>query len=588
MGRSKYNGRKVFFQKSKDDFYLPGEEIKIDKSSSFKSFSCEKDPVSVCKNRVLAALLGFIAVYTVIAARLFDLCIIPNLHFSSEADDASPGIYAQNPIRRADIIDRNGTIIATSLPTVNLYANPRKVLNPKKAAEELVRVLPELKYDSVYKKLTRRGSFVYLKRNLTPSQQYQINYLGIPGLEFENGEKRVYPHKNLFAHVIGTTNIDNIGISGIEKEMNERLTQSDIPLMLSIDVGVQDTIREMLKEGMEKFKAEGATAVLLDVKTSEIVSMVSLPDYDPNINKVKKEQALFNMATKGVYEPGSVLKIFNTAMSLESGKVKVADRFDASEPLKLKHNVIKDYRGENRWLSVPEILVYSSNIGSARMALKVGGNEQRNFLEKLGFFEPLSIEVAEKGQPLVPKKWSEGTIATVAFGYGLAVSPLHVVSGYAAMINGGIYHSPTLIKGSSKTKDGHRVISFNTSKAMRDLMRLVVTDGSGRRANVPGYEVAGKTGTANKLSAQGKYVDKKVRTTFVAAFPISNPKYALIVMLDEPKPLKETWGFVTSGWNTVPTAAKIIEAIAPQLNIKANYDLDELRRNRIIEAAYSR
>ena len=379
-----------------------------------------------------------------------------------------------------------------------------------------------------------------------------------------------------------------IGISGIEKEMNERLTQSDIPLMLSIDVGVQDTIREMLKEGMEKFKAEGATAVLLDVKTSEIVSMVSLPDYDPNINKVKKEQALFNMATKGVYEPGSVLKIFNTAMSLESGKVKVADRFDASEPLKLKHNVIKDYRGENRWLSVPEILVYSSNIGSARMALKVGGNEQRNFLEKLGFFEPLSIEVAEKGQPLVPKKWSEGTIATVAFGYGLAVSPLHVVSGYAAMINGGIYHSPTLIKGSSKTKDGHRVISFNTSKAMRDLMRLVVTDGSGRRANVPGYEVAGKTGTANKLSAQGKYVDKKVRTTFVAAFPISNPKYALIVMLDEPKPLKETWGFVTSGWNTVPTAAKIIEAIAPQLNIKANYDLDELRRNRIIEAAYSR
>ena len=228
---------KYFSKKGKDDFYLPGEEIKIDKSSSFKSFSCEKDPVSVCKNRVLAALLGFIAVYTIIAARLFDLCIIPNLHFSSEADDASPGIYAQNPIRRADIIDCNGTIIATSLPTVNLYANPRKVLNPKKAAEELVRVLPELKYDSVYKKLTRRGSFVYLKRNLTPSQQYQINYLGIPGLEFENGEKRVYPHKNLFAHVIGTTNIDNIGISGIEKEMNERLTQSDIPLMLSIDVG---------------------------------------------------------------------------------------------------------------------------------------------------------------------------------------------------------------------------------------------------------------------------------------------------------------------------------------------------------------
>lgn len=427
-----------------------------------------------------------------------------------------------------------------------------------------------------------------MKRNLTPSQQYQINYLGIPGLEFENGEKRVYPHKNLFAHIIGATNIDNEGISGIEKALDERLTQSDIPLTLSIDAGVQDTIREILKTGMEKFQAAGATAILMKADTSEIVAMVSLPDYDPNINKVKDEKALFNMATKGVYEPGSVLKIFNTAMSLESGKIKVADRFDASEPLRLKHNVIKDYRGENRWLSVPEILVYSSNIGSARMALKVGGNEQRNFLEKIGFFDELNVEVAEKGKPLIPRRWGEGTIATVAFGYGVAVSPLHVLTGYAAMINGGIYHDPTLIKNSPKIKEGHRVISFNTSKEMRKLMRLVVTDGSGKRANVPGYEVAGKTGTANKLNDKGKYVDKKVRTTFVSAFPISNPQYALIVMLDEPKPLKETWGFVTSGWNTVPTASKIIEAIAPQLNIKANYDLDELRRHKIIEASYSR
>lgn len=575
---------KYFSKKYKEDFYLPGEEIKIDKKSSFKSFSCEKDPLSVCKNRVLFAMAAFLTVYAAITFRLFDVCVVPNLGNDKENTET---LYAQSNIRRADILDRNGTIIATSLPTVNLYANPKKILDADKAARELVQVLPDLNLQDTYKKLTHRGSFVYLKRNLTPSQQYQINYLGIPGLEFENGEKRVYPHKNLFAHIIGSTDIDNQGISGIEKQLNERLTQSDIPLTLSIDVGVQDTIREKLLEGMEKFHAEGATAVLMDVNTSEIVSMVSLPDFDPNTNKVKTERALFNMATKGVYEPGSVLKIFNTAMSLESGKVKVADRFDATQPLKLKYNVIKDYRGENRWLSVPEILVYSSNIGSARMALKVGGNEQRNFLEKIGFFEELNVEVAERGKPLIPKRWGEGTIATVAFGYGVAVSPLHVVTGYAAMINGGIYHSPSLVKDNAKSKEGHRVISFNTSKSMRQLMRLVVTDGSGRRANVPGYEVAGKTGTANKLSDKGKYVDKKVRTTFVAAFPISNPKYALIVMLDEPKPLKETWGFVTSGWNTVPTAAKIIEAIAPQLNIKANFDLDELRKNRIIEASYS-
>lgn len=575
---------KYFSRKKTEDFYLPGEEIKIDKSISFNnSLSREKDPLFTCKNRVAFAMFGFAAVYLIIALRLFDVCIIPNLRSEEQNTKVN---FAQNPIRRADIIDRNGTILATSLPTVNLYANPRKILNPEKAAHELAVALPDLDFEDVLKKLKHKGSFVYLKRNLTPSQQYQINYLGIPGLEFENGEKRVYPHKNLFAHIIGTTNIDNEGISGIEKALDERLTQSDIPLQLSVDVGIQDTIRELLREGMDKFHALGATAVLMDVKTSEIIAMVSLPDFDPNTNRVKTERALFNMATKGVYEPGSVLKIFNTAMSLESGKVKVTDRFDATQPLKLKYNTIKDYRGENRWLSVPEILVYSSNIGSAQMALKVGGSEQRNFLEKLGFFEELDIEVAERGQPLVPKRWGDGTIATVAFGYGVAVSPLHVITGYSAVVNGGIYHSPSLLKNGAKGKEGHRVISFNTSKAMRKLMRLVVTDGSGKRANVPGYEVGGKTGTANKLSERGKYVDKKVRTTFVSAFPISAPKYALIVMLDEPQPLKETWGFVTSGWNTVPTASKIISAIAPQLNLKANYDLDELRRQRIIEASY--
>ena len=575
---------KYFSKKRGEDFYLPGEEIKVDRAISFNSsLSTEKDSLSVCKNRVVFAVLGFAAVYLTLALRLFDVCVIPNLQSDEENNKVT---FAQNPIRRADIIDRNGTIIATSLPTVNLYANPRKVLNPEKAAHELVMALPELDFEQTLKKLKHKGSFVYIKRNLTPSQQYQINYLGIPGLEFENGEKRIYPHKNLLAHIIGSTNIDNEGISGIEKAMDERLTQSDIPLQLSIDVGVQDTIRMLLKEGMEKFHAEGATAVLMDVNTAEIVSLVSLPDFDPNTNKVKDEKALFNMATKGVYEPGSVLKIFNTAMSLESGKIKVTDRFDATQPLKLRYNVIKDYRGENRWLSVPEILVYSSNIGSAQMALKVGGSEQRNFLEKLGFFEPLDIEVAERGYPLVPRRWGEGTIATVAYGYGIAVSPLHVITGYAAVVNGGIYHSPSLIKNNAKGKEGHRVISFNTSKAMRKLMRLVVTDGSGKRSNVPGYEVGGKTGTANKLSAQGKYVDKKVRTTFVSAFPISNPKYALIVMMDEPKALKETWGFTAAGWNVVPTASKIITAIAPQLNLKANYDLDELRHQRIIEASY--
>lgn len=577
---------KYFSKQRKENFYLPGQEIKIGRSAALRNLTCEKDPLAVCRMRVLISILGFIFVYLIITLRLFDVCISGTYLKDKDQEEARHlQAFAQNPIKRADILDRNGTIVATSLPTVNLYANPKKIINPQKAAAELSKILPDLLYEDILAKLTKRASFVYLKRNLTPSQQYQINYLGIPGLEFENGEKRIYPHKNLFAHVIGNTNIDNMGISGIEKKLDERLTSSDIPLKLSIDSGVQDTIRELLAAGAKKFNAAGAAAILMDVNTSEIIAMVSVPDFDPNKTQNPSSAAQFNMATKGVYEPGSVLKVFNTAMSLESGKVKVADTFDATQPLKLRYNVIKDYRGENRWLSVPEILVYSSNIGSARMALKVGGDEQKEFMKKIGFFDELNIELPEKSKPLVPRRWGESTIATVAFGYGLAVTPLHVITGFSAMINGGTYHNPTLIKHDTPDK-GRRVISYNTSKSMRKLLRLVVVEGSGKRANVKGYEVAGKTGTANKLSAEGKYVDKKVRTTFVSAFPISNPKYALLVMLDEPKGSKETWGFVTSGWNTVPTAGKIIEAIAPQLNLKANYDLDELRNSRIIEAAY--
>ena len=291
------------------------------------------------------------------------------------------------------------------------------------------------------------------------------------------------------------------------------------------------------------------------------------------------------MATMGVYEPGSILKVFNTAMSLESGKIKVSDSFDASKPLKLKSRVVKDYHAENRWLSVAEILVHSSNIGSAQMALRAGGTEQRNFLEKVGFFDKLDIELAEKGRPITPRRWDEGTVASIAYGYGVAVSPLHVLTGYSSIVNGGIYHSPTLIKGSAKTKNGYRVVSYNTSKNMRKLLRMVVTDGSGRRANVPGYEVGGKTGTAN-LIVNGKYVKGKVRTSFVSAFPISNPKYALIVTYNDPKSAHETWRLVDAGWNSAPTAYNIISAVAPQLNLKANFDIDEQRRQRIIEASY--
>ena len=581
---------KYFFHKEKAHFYHPGEEIRITQNKYWNG----RDSLNSVRARVALASVAFFCVYLLLAIRLFDLCVLQAQETTSSASYALDNEfrdilkYTTTSIKRADILDRNGTIIATSLPTVHLHANALRIKNKPEVAKQLALILTDMSYDSILHRLELNKKFVYIKHNLTPSQQYQINALGNPWLEFEKSEKRIYPHKNLFAHIIGATNIDNEGVSGIEKQLNARLTQSDIPLKLTIDAGLQDTIRTELVDAVQKFNADGGSAILMDVRTGEILAMLSLPDYDPNSLNNISERALFNFTTKGVYEPGSVLKIFNAAMGLESGKVKVTDKFDATQPLKLRYNTIKDYRGENRWLDLPEILIYSSNIGSARIALKVGKNEQRRFLDNLGFFKPISsIELAERGVPLIPseKRWSESTTATVGYGYGISITPLHLISAFSSIVNGGIYFPPTLVQNHKKA-ESHRTISYNTSMQMRKLLRGVVVEGSGKRANVSGYEVAGKTGTANK-PVNGHYVDKKVYTSFLATFPVSDPKYALYLMLDEPKPTKETWGFVTSGWNTVPTAGKIITAIAPQLNLPANDDLSASRQERIINAAYT-
>lgn len=575
--------------KNNANFYLPGEEINIRRDDMFAEWNDKTSAGFAGKGRILFGICAAAFAYLLVAFRLLDTCVLPNIG-QTEPTDVSR--VQQRDIHRADIVDRNGAVVATSLPTKDLDANAKNILHPRETALKLTELFSDLDFDTVYQKLKRRRGTFTLKRNLSPHQQSAVIALGNPGLEFRANEKRVYPHKNLFSHLIGTTDIDNNGISGLEKGLDERIINSEIPVKLSVDLGVQDTIRTILGQNMHKFHALSATSILIDVNTGEIIAMVSLPDYDPNNITSKDKKALFNTATSRVYEPGSVLKIFNTAMSLESGKVKLSEKFDATEPLKLKYNTIYDYRGENRWLSVEEVLVYSSNIGSARMALQSGFTEQYNFLKKINFFERLDMELVETAKPLVPPehKWrqSDSTVATVAYGYGISVSPMHLISAYAAMINGGIYHNPTVLHRDNADKNGYRVISDNTSKQMRQLMRAVVTDGSGRRANVPGYEVGGKTGTANKLGEDGRYLNKKVRTTFVAAFPISAPKYALLVMLDEPKAIKETFGFVTSGWNAVPTGAEIITAIAPQLNIPANYDLEDERNSKIIEAAFGR
>lgn len=578
--------------KSKPDnsrFYLPGEEIRLNTKGLFNNWGEAGNRRAWADNcRIMVGVMGFVLAYAVVGFRLLDTCVLANAR--DEGDKIAYKV-SEN-LHRADIVDRNGTIVATSLPTQDLEINPSKLLKPKATTEKLMEIFPDLqsKFDETYHKLKNSKKHLVLKRNLTPNQQFKIMAIGNPGLEFSNDEKRVYPHKNLMGHVVGLVDIDNNGVAGLEKGLNERITTSDVPVKLTIDLGVQDTVRNILLKYRQKFSAMGATAILMDAKTAEIVAMVTVPDYDPN--NFKAGDNMKNLATSQIYEPGSVLKVFNTAMALESGKVKIYEKFDTAQPLKLKYNTIKEFHGKGRPLSVQEILVYSSNIGSARMALQAGYNEQHSFLERINMLKKIDMELVETARPLVMKeeKWkrSDSAIATIGYGYGLSVSPLHLAAAFAAVVNGGLYNNPTIVSGNYSANNARRVMSNETSRQMRKLLRAVVVEGSGRNANVQGYEVGGKTGTANKQDDHGRYIANHVRTTFMSAFPMSEPKYVLVVMMDDPRPLPETFRHTEAGWNAVPTAAEIIAAVAPQLNVPANTDLDEKRNSKIIEAAFGR
>lgn len=581
-------GFKVSFSKRQnEDFYLPGQEIKISRSVvSSKSYTTENDNVLTCRIRTIVALCVFAVAYVLLGVRVSYVCLGDGINIDaaiSQYTDADI-LRFKNPVKRADILDRNGEIIATSLPTVNLYANTKQIKHVKEVAEKLNYIFPEISYEDFEKKLSRRGAFIYLKRNLSPTQQLQVNNLGIPGLEFENCEKRIYPHKNLFAHVLGNTNVDNEGISGVEKYMDERLTTSTKPLHLTVDLGIQNKIRDELIAGVKQFNAEGAAAILMEVKTGKVVAMTSVPDYDPNENIKVGEREMFNFATKGIYEAGSVFKVFNTALSLESGKVKTTDRFDTSHAVVVGRKRITDPHGSHGQLTPEDILVESSNIGSTLEILRVGKKFQRKFLQSINMDKSLSeFELPEIAKPqfLSEKRWGDVSMATISYGYGISSTPLHIITAFSSVINGGMYRQPTLLEDSKhKAK---RVVSEQTSESMRSLLRAVVVRGTGKRANVDGYQVIGKTGTADKLE-NGRYNTKKSMSTFISAFPESNPKYALIVVMDDPKASKETYGYTTAGWNAVPISRNIISAVAPQLNIRADFDLE--KQKSIVDAAY--
>jgi cell division protein FtsI (penicillin-binding protein 3) len=538
------------------------------------------DRIKKAKARLGLAMLAFTVIYLIIGGRLVLYALTPD---SQTARRAPTGDAVATS--RPDIIDRNGEILATDVMRPSLFAEPRRLIDSDEAAELLTAVMPDLEHSDLRDRLGSKRGFVWLKREISAKQQDEIHRLGIPGVGFLTENKRVYPDGPEAAHVIGLVNVDNQGIAGIEKWVDGTgladlhragfaTDRNQKPVQLSLDLRVQHVLRDELIWAHEKFKSLAAAGIVMDVNTGEVIAMASIPDYDPNNPREANDPTRLNRLTTGIYEMGSTFKAMTLAMGLDSGKVTLNSTFDARMPLRYGRFAIHDYHAQNRMLSVPEIFTYSSNIGAARVALKVGVDEHKAFLRKLGQLDRLRTELPESREPMVPKRWGELNTVTIAFGHGLSVEPLQAVMGIGALVNGGLLIPPTFLKRNEQEARAiaKRVIKPETSLEMRYLMRLNAEKGSATKADVKGYYVGGKTGTAEKV-INGRYSKNKLLTDFMAILPADKPKYLVMVMLDEPKGLPETHGYATAAWNSGVATNNVIRRIAPMLGLEPRYDM---------------
>ena len=525
--------------------------------------------------RLLATGAVFLLCFGALVVRTLDVAVI-----GAPAGAAGAGTGSSfDAVARADIVDRNGVLLASNLPTHALYVEPGKILDRAAAIAALGRVFPDIDLNRAAALFASDRPSALLRYDLTPEQAHAINRLGMPGLWLERQDQRFYPQGRLFAHAVGFTDVDNRGLAGVEKaageELRRRAEANGAPLALSLDIRVQHALAEALHEAMTAHRALGAAGIVMDVESGELLALVSLPSFDPKAPDRSGTNARFNRATLGTYELGSTFKPFTIAMALDLGLAGIEDSYDATEPIKVSRYLIRDHHPENRWLTVPEILIHSSNIGAALMAVEVGAERQKAFLASLGMLERMPLETPERGQPIVPRRWTEQTTMTVGYGHGLAVTPLHLIASYAALVNGGHAVTPTLLlRGPAAQAERRRVISAETSALMRMLLYTVVAEGTGRNAAVPGYLIGGKTGTAEKAIG-GRYMRDSMITNFVGVFPIDRPRYAVLTLLDEPKGSEATFGFATAGWNAAPVAGAVIGRIAPFLGIPSAVDAGE-------------
>jgi cell division protein FtsI (penicillin-binding protein 3) len=538
------------------------------------------DRAAKARARVGFAILAFAAVYAVLAGRLVLFAVGADSHGARRA--ASQDAIAT---ARPDITDRNGAVLATDVKSPSLFGEPRRIIDKDEAIELMTATLPDLDTAEVRERLSSRKGFVWLKREISAKQQQDIHRLGIPGIGFLRENKRIYPTGNEVAHLIGLVNIDNQGIAGMEKWLDnngladlhragfatDRLQK---PVELSIDLRVEHALRDELIKAKDKFKAKAASGIVSDVRTGEIVAMVSLPDFDPNNPKEAHDPERINRLTTGVYEMGSTFKAFTLAMALDSGKINLNSSWDARGNLHYGKFTIHDSHPLGRFINTKEVFTYSSNIGAARIALGQGVEAHKAFLAKMGQLTRLRTELPESAAPLVPRRWGELNSVTIAFGQGLSVAPLQAVMGINALVNGGYLIPPTFLKRTPEEAKAlaKRVIKPETSDKMRYLMRLNAEIGTAKTADVKGYYVGGKTGTSEKV-INGRYAKKRVLNSFTAIMPADDPKYQILIMIVEPQALPETHGFITSGWNTVPTGGKVIARIAPLLGMEPRFDL---------------
>ncbi len=531
------------------------------------------------RNRMRFTITVISLLFLVLAGRIIEL----NIYGIDEISNNSS--YSRKPefvLKRGDIVDRNGELLATNISTASLFINAKEIIEPNISAKKLHDVLPEISLPELETKFSSGKTFIWIKRHISPDEQQKVHNLGLPGLYFARDERRIYPQSNLFSHTIGFVDLDGNGISGLEKQFDDQLltaSKENNTLQTTLDIRVQTIVREELEKAIELNQAIGGSSIILNVNTGEVLSMVSLPDFDPHHIQKSTDRQRFNQTTLGVYEMGSTMKLTTVATAIDTNSTKIQSAFDVSSPLHFGKHVINDYSTKNSALTVPEILMYSSNRGTAQIIELVGKKTQREYIKNLGMFSKVKIELPEISSPLYPseKNWSLISMITISYGYGLSITPLHVVKAVSAMVNGGMLHEPTIIKKDSYNK-GTRVFSEKTSEYMRKMLRLIVEHGGGKRANVRGFFPGGKTGTSEVL-VNGRYSKRSNLGSFVGAFPIHNPQYAVLVLIDQAKPNEFNSWLTVGGMVAAPVAGSIIKRAGPILGVLPEEDKsDEINK----------